>query len=90
MVTIIYFYAGTNFNGAFLKYDHYDLQKDILYTSFVIEEPEDIMCFYIYYQAPSDIVSECYVNVFCEYDFVLFDLNDPDNLFPKGEIRGAL
>ncbi|KAK8889375.1 hypothetical protein M9Y10_034121 [Tritrichomonas musculus] len=90
---IILFY-GINGGKKYVKYDSnsgmkYISNKHFLSCTLPIKNKNEIVTFTIVFIAPPDVDCDCYVNVFCEYDFDLYDIDKPAVKFSRGETRGA-
>ena len=52
---------------------------------------DDIVTFIVVHEAPPDVKSDFFVSVFCEYDFDLYDINEPGDKFSRSsETHGAV
>ena len=51
---------------------------------------DEIISFAIVHESPKVVETDCYVNVFCEFNFSLYDIDDPEREFQMGSTVGAV
>ena len=86
----IIIYLGRNGGQKLTKHDIYDIASINATISTKVTSKNDIVTFVIVHQTQKEIESTFYVNVFCEYDFALYEVGHPDQLFMKGETRSPV
>lgn len=84
-----YIYAGRNGGKKLKSYQTYECSLNCITLSMKVTGKNDIVTFAIVHLAPEKIEADCYVSVFCEFDFDLYNVDHPENLFPRGETGEA-
>lgn len=67
-----------------------DSGDNISYLSIPINGINDVVTFAIVHEAPDTIDSYIYVNVFCEFEFELSEIDHPETQFSRGETSGPV
>lgn len=63
---------------------------NIFSLSYTLTNPKDIITFVVHNIGKSTVSKECYIRVFCEYNFKLYNIDDPDKHFPRTENFGPV
>lgn len=81
---------GKKLSAETLKtgYKSYRTRRPIYTFSCPINSKNDIVTFVLYNILTTEITEKVYIQVFCEYNFKLFDIDDPTTLFPKTQNMG--
>lgn len=57
--------------------------SDISSTKYDVESNDDIVTIVINRLQKSDLIEDCYVNIYCEKDFKLYNIDNPDELIDE-------